>query len=185
MKMLELDFRKGTRRSVLGLLLLVAGLLACGIVLADLSDTRGQLEEERTALARFEAARPATPPMSARERAARARAATSERATVDGARAVAERLSIPWGALLATIEEADGADVAITSLSPDADKRRIRIDAQARDLRAMLRYNARLANSPILADVALINHEVAFDDPDQPVRFSLSATWRQTDDGNQ
>ncbi|MCB1886825.1 MAG: hypothetical protein KDH20_04395 [Rhodocyclaceae bacterium] len=185
MKMLDLDFRQRRRHSLLGLLLLVAGLLACGLVLADLSETRGMLDEERSALARFEAARPAPEPPSVRTRAAQARAAKAERETVDGARAVAGRLAIPWGPLLAAIEQSEGADVAITALSPDPEKRRIRIDAQARDLRSMLRYNARLANSPVLADVALINHEVVFEDPDQPVRFSLSATWRQIDDGTQ
>ncbi|MCB1958341.1 MAG: hypothetical protein KDG55_21915 [Rhodocyclaceae bacterium] len=185
MKTLDLDFRRRTRRSLLGLLLLVAGILACGLVLADLSDTQAELDEELRVLARIEAARPASAPPSARERAAKARAAKAESETIASAQAVAGRLAIPWGPLLAAIEEADGSDVAITALSPDPDKRRIRIDAQARDLRAMIRYNGRLANSPVLTDIALINHEVVFDDPDQPVRFSLSATWRQSHENPQ
>lgn len=185
MKNLELDFRRRRRSSLLGLLLLIAGLLACGLVLADLAEVRDQLDEEQQALARFEAARPQASTPSARQRAAQSKAVQAERDTIDGARAVAGRLAIPWGELLAAIEGADNTDVAVTALSPNPEKRQIRIEAQARDLRAMLSYNARLAASPLLGEVALINHEVVFEDPEQPVRFSLTAVWRQNHEGTQ
>ncbi|MCB1894187.1 MAG: pilus assembly protein [Zoogloeaceae bacterium] len=185
MKILELDFHRPQRSSLFGVALLVAGFAACGLVLADLVEVNQQIDRERVVLARIESLRPSAEQAGRRAADARKKAARVERDRLEGAQAVADRLAIPWGELLAEIEAADGNDVAITVLSPDPNKKVVRIEGQARDLRAMLSYNARLAASPMLVDVALINHEVVLEDPDQPVRFSLSAVWRQNHDRNQ
>ncbi|MCB1907057.1 MAG: hypothetical protein KDH15_06790 [Rhodocyclaceae bacterium] len=165
--------------------LLLAGLVACGLVLAELVEVHQALDREGGILARMDAARPAATQAGRRVAETNRKAARIARERLEGAQAVVDRLAIPWGELLAEIEAADGDDVAVTALLPDPDKRLVRIDGQARDLRAMLRYHARLAASPTLASVALINHELVLEDPEQPVRFSLSAVWRQHDDRDQ
>ncbi|MCB1916473.1 MAG: hypothetical protein KDG52_12255 [Rhodocyclaceae bacterium] len=184
MKDLDLDFHRAPRSSAFGIALLIGGLVACGLVLADLVEVHRQLDQERVVLARIDSLRPVEARVARKDSDARRKSEKAEREKLEGAQAVADRLAIPWGDLLAEIEAADGNDVAITALLPDPDKRVVRIEAQARDLRSMLNYNARLAASPMLGEVALITHEVALDDPDQPVRFSLSAVWRQNDDRN-
>jgi len=185
MKKLELDFHYRPRISLSGLILLLGGLLACILVVFELIEVQLSLGEEGAVLARVEAALPQSGLSDRRAGGTAEGAAPAERETIEGAQAVAGRLAIPWGELLATIARADDDGVAVTALSPDADNRTIRIEAQARDLRAMLDYNARLAASPLLADVALSSHELVLDDPEQPVRFSLTAVWRQSNARNQ
>ncbi len=185
MKKLELDFHYRPRFSLPGLLSLLAGLLACLFVVFELIEVRRSLGEEGVVLARVEAALPRSGSSDRWVRGARQGAAPAEGETIEGAQAVAGRLAVPWAELMATIKQAGEDGVAVTALSPDPDKRTIRIEALARDLHAMLDYNARLAASPLLAEVALSSHELVLDDPAQPVRFSLTAIWRQTDARNQ
>ncbi len=181
MKILQLDFHHRPWCSPLGLLLMLAGALALLLVIAELLDVRQVLGKEGAALASVEASLPGGAPPGPQP----ARFAPEAPASIDGASARAGDNSIPLRTLMATIRPTDEEGVAVIGLSPDPDRRIILIEARARDLRAMLSYNARLAASPLLAEVALASHEPMPDDPQQPLRFSVTAVWRQGDAGNQ
>ena len=92
-------------------------------------------------------------------------------------RSVSQQLQRPWQQLFAMLEAQPQEDVALLTLTPDARKGQVRITAEARNLEAMLQYHQRLERSAELSDVSLLNHEVVMGQPEQPVRFNLTATW--------
>jgi hypothetical protein len=65
------------------------------------------------------------------------------------------------------------------SVEPDPDKRRVRIDGESKDLGAALVYLAKLQASRTLSYPMLDSHEVKGDDKDHPVRFAMTAQWRE------
>ena len=94
------------------------------------------------------------------------------------AREILLQLALPWGELFASAESADMPDVALLSIESDTDKRRVKISGEAKNLESMLEYVRYLEARPSLADVYLESHELQKKDPQQPVRFVLSAEWR-------
>lgn len=96
---------------------------------------------------------------------------------------VLEQLGRPWPAMLARLEQAMSADVAILSIRPDAGKGRLRLSGEARDIPALLAYIKRLELIPEMTDVVLEAHELV----EQPqgagisrsVQFGISARWSQ------
>jgi hypothetical protein len=95
------------------------------------------------------------------------------------AEAVVRQLTLPWAALIGTIEQAATREVAILQLQPDADTRLLRLTAETRQRDAMFDFVRRLAASPGLADVHLVSHQVQREDPQQPVQFSIQANIRE------
>lgn len=89
-----------------------------------------------------------------------------------------ERLALPWGTLFAALEGIAVEDVHLVSVEPEADKSTVKIVAEAADVYGMLEYVRVLATKPGLRDVLLEQYEVHTVDPDQPVRFILTAVWR-------
>jgi hypothetical protein len=95
---------------------------------------------------------------------------------------VAEELSIPWTRLLAELESASrdtGGQIAVLSVEPDRAKRLVHLTGESRDLPAALGYLRRLQQSGLLRYPMLESHDVRSDDPQHPVRFALSAEWRE------
>jgi hypothetical protein len=92
---------------------------------------------------------------------------------------IAARLEAPWFELLATFEQHTGNDVGLLRLQPDARQMRIRVHAQARDVRAMLAYVSALEADPRLLGVLLISHQTEAEVPGRPVSFELQAGWRR------
>ena len=185
MRPIELDFRARRRASAPGYAALVVGLLLSLAVVQSLLDTRERSQGVQAELGALKAKQPRPVKLSPRERAAQRKAERAQRETIAGAQVVAGRLAVPWGRLLAAVEDAGSGDVAVTALSPDPAKRLVRIDGQARDLRTMLQYNARLAFSGQLSDIALVSHELMAEDAERPVRFSLTAVWGAKSDAAQ
>jgi Tfp pilus assembly protein PilN len=95
------------------------------------------------------------------------------------AEAVVRQLTLPWAALIGTIEQAATREVAILQLQPDADTRLLRLTAETRQRDAMFDFVRRLAASPGLADVHLVSHQVQREDPQQPLQFSIQASIRE------
>ena len=93
------------------------------------------------------------------------------------AKGVIEQLTLPWDQMFAAIESSDARGIALLSIQPDAEKRRISIGGEAKDLIVVLDYVRRLDLSGALAKVHLKSHEVQQQDPQRPVRFLLEATW--------
>jgi hypothetical protein len=97
------------------------------------------------------------------------------------AEAVVRQLTLPWAALIGTIEQAAGTrEVAILQLQPDAENRLLRLTAETRQREAMFNFVRRLGEAPLLSDVHLVSHQVQREDPLHPVQFSIQATIRET-----
>ena len=95
---------------------------------------------------------------------------------------VAAELATPWTRLLAELETASrdtGAEVALLSVEPDHAKHRVRITGESRDLPRILGYVQRLQQSAWLRYPMLESHEVRADDPQRPVRFAMTAEWKE------
>jgi len=95
---------------------------------------------------------------------------------------VARDLGIPWTKLLAELETASrdsSEQIALLSVEPDHTKHNVRITGESRDLPMILAYVERLKTSALLRYPMLDTHEVKTDDPQHPVRFALTAEWRE------
>jgi len=95
---------------------------------------------------------------------------------------IAAELGTPWTSLLAELEAAsrDSADqIALLSVEPDHAKHNLRITGESRDLPLVLAYVQRLQASTLLRYPMLESHEVKADDPQHPVRFAMTAEWRE------
>lgn len=95
------------------------------------------------------------------------------------AESVVRQLTLPWAALISTIEQAVPGDVAILQLQPDAENRLLRLTAETRQREAMFSFVRRLGEAPLLADVHLVSHQVQREDPQHPVQFSVQASIRE------
>ena len=97
------------------------------------------------------------------------------------AAAVERELAIPWTRLLAELEAAShdsAAKVSLLAVEPDPGKQVVRITAEVRSLADALAYLERLQKSAVLRHPMLESHERRKDDPDHPLRITLTAEWR-------
>jgi len=169
---LQLDFITSRGRgSWAGAIALALGLLAAGWTLVDYRDltTRDDLAQIQ-----LEASTPR------KARGSRAPAAADKR-SLDAAAAAVLELSLPWSRLLDELEAAgqdSSRDVALLSLEPDREKRRVRIGAEARTLPAALDFVERLQMADTLAFPLLDSHKVRADQRERPVYFELTAEWK-------
>jgi hypothetical protein len=95
---------------------------------------------------------------------------------------VAVELGTPWTKLLAELEAASrdsSGQVAVLSIEPDHSKHNVRITGESRDLPVILTYLQRLQGSSLLRYPMLDSHEVRTEDPQRPVRFAMTAEWRE------
>jgi hypothetical protein len=95
---------------------------------------------------------------------------------------VATELATPWTHLLKELEDAShdsASEIALLSVEPDESKHLVRVTGESRDLPHVLAYVGRLQSSALLRYPMLDSHEVRTEDPQHPLRFALSAEWRQ------
>jgi hypothetical protein len=95
---------------------------------------------------------------------------------------MAAELGTPWTKLLAELETASRdatGQVAVLSIEPDHGKHNVHITGEAKDLPLALAYVQRLQASSLLRYPMLDSHEVKTDDPQRPVRFAMTADWRE------
>lgn len=172
MKTVRIDFgpASGRQRRHLAWLLLATAVAACIWQLIQMHPVwqqRLQLREDwQRAVALRDAA--AQPPQD-----------DDSAAPLRQALAKAEgRLSTPWSQLFAGLESAAGPHVVLLGLEPDATTREVRIQAQARDMPALLVYVGRLADVPGLGSVRLESHQVQAQHPQRPVDGAIVARWQ-------
>jgi Tfp pilus assembly protein PilN len=166
---LELDYLAPPRRTAWPGVLLLAVSLALGSYLGV------RYHEGRQALVRLEAE---SGLLSPERRPVRALPRERLQSESKAAEAVVRQLTVPWAGLIAALEKASTKDTALLQLQPDADQRRLRLTAEARNREAMFAYVQRLERSPALAEVHLISHQVQAEDPQHPIQFSLQATLK-------
>ncbi len=169
LRALSLDFCRRTRGlSVWGAVLLLAGAVALGEVLMRERELAGQIahaEAQRAELARQGQPRPAAPRPAALQEEIR------------NANAILDQLSLPWAGLFRALEPARPKEIALLAIEPDAQKRRVRIEGEAKHFKALLDYIAALEDTPALTTVQLASHELRKQEPEKPVRFVLTAQW--------
>lgn len=93
------------------------------------------------------------------------------------AKTVILELNLPWKDLFEAIESYPKGDVAVLSIEPDARKGMVHISAEAKSLDSLIAYLAFMQKVPLFRDVELGTHQIQEQDPQQPVRFTLQATW--------
>lgn len=97
----------------------------------------------------------------------------------DVAMAAARRqLALDWEPLFAAVEANTQPKVALLSLEPDAGRGTVRLALEAKDNAAMLAYVEGLGLQPRMRNVTLASQETQLDHPQQPVRFTVEATWQ-------
>lgn len=91
--------------------------------------------------------------------------------------AVVSQLNLPWRALRDALDAGTPQSIALLEVEPDAQRRTLRVTAEARDSEGMVGYVEQLKKQELFADVVLVRHEINMEDPNRPIRFQLDATW--------
>lgn len=173
---LNLDFsRSGERPGFIAYALLAAGVLAAAIAAhayVETSEKRATLEDsitEMKALSGRRGVRLAEP----------AKLTDGLRAEIRRANRVIDQIAIPWNALFGELERAATPEVALLAVEPDAARRRVRIDGEAKSLAAVLSYMERLDSSRGITDIVLTGHALKDGGGHSPVAFSLVGRWTE------
>jgi hypothetical protein len=159
------------RKSFTGFALLVLGLGALAAVGAEY-----RLETHKRAGLELKLA--VATQANARDPAVLARSARLN----EQAASVARELAAPWTRMLAELEVASrdtSEQIAVLSVEPDLEKHRVRISGESKDLQTALDYLQKLQSSHSLQHPMLDSHEVVADNNEHPVRFAMTADWRE------
>ena len=150
------------------LLLGVSSLAAATVEYHNAVLKRAALELKLAAMTHTEHRKPVNP-------------ATAALASAETLRVTSE-LAAPWTSMLSDLESASQdteGQVAVLSVEPDHQKHRIRISGESKDLPLALAYLERLKKSHSLRYPMLDSHEIVAQDSEHPVRFALTAEWRE------
>jgi alkanesulfonate monooxygenase SsuD/methylene tetrahydromethanopterin reductase-like flavin-dependent oxidoreductase (luciferase family) len=171
MRRLFLDFRRAAPISPAGYLVLALGIVVAGVVAAAHLELNRQVERYSELAVRANAGEPekAREPVPFQGK--------SEKEALDNARLVVEHLTVPWDKLFAALEGVQEGDVAVLAITPNVQKRQVRVHAEAKSLASMLSYQRKLEETRLFTDVVLNEHEVQVQDPEKPVRFNVTLTW--------
>lgn len=169
MRPLRLDFQRSQRAKHLpGWCLLVVAILVTGL---ELSHYRSVLEEQDAVeqnLLRLEH-HTSQPVPSLPPEVTEARAVLEWRlSSLDGA---------AWASRFAAFESAADETVTLLGLAPN--KEDISIAGEAKNLAALVAYVERLQTTPPLVAVQITETETVKERPTHPLRFTLSARWRE------
>ena len=170
---LTLDFRRDALfRRKIGIWLLLGGICAgLAVAMSYTSANKALLHVKRQTAELRQASAPLTEQKSSMD-------PTLLATEIKHANDIIRQLNLPWDALFTALESATNKQqVALLSIQPDTRKQMIHINGEAKNLDAILEYLAQLRRQETLAQITLTNHEIKSQDPDKPVRFSLSAKW--------
>ncbi len=95
------------------------------------------------------------------------------------ARDTLRRLSVPWDSLFRALEAAQTERAWLLSVEPDVQNGTVTLTGEARDYLAALSYVANLEQQKSLSRVYLARHETRQNDPQRPLAFTVSASWRE------
>ena len=154
-----------------GLLMLVLGLAAAGLIVGDYQRLLASAERIEAELGKLSAPRRGAEP---------ARDARKQGEAVARSNEVAHELSRRWDRVFHALESAKAPDVALLAIEPDPRKGVLRVTAEAKGKNAMLDYVDRLQAAQSLQRVMLESHEVLSQVPEKPVRFVVTASWVAT-----
>lgn len=163
--------------SLLGLLLLVAGLAAVSVVTLDYLDATDEL-------ARVQARQERLSRLDSATRSGR-RVATSPPASASSNSAgtvaqVTQQLKLPWDALLHDLETLDDPSIALLSLDAQGQARTLRLTGEAKTISEVVGYVGRLRSLSSVDAANLTSHEEKLVGTVKVVRFTVDATWRKS-----
>ena len=92
---------------------------------------------------------------------------------------VIEQIALPWDRLFRAVESAAGEKVGLLGITPDPKSGTVEVGGEAADLNAMFDYVKRLQRQPSLTRVYLLNHKLNDQDPQHPIRFTVTASWME------
>ena len=171
MRATRIDFvAPAARTSRPGAALFVAGALLAGAAVfydasrgEELARTQEQLEKARAAYRRAAAAHAPNP--------------GRELADFKPFGDIERRLDAPWGDLLDALEQADSEHVALLTVEPDAERGRLRLSGEAKDLDALVGYVKALDGRAGIAGLRVMTQQVKPNDAQRPVEFVLESNW--------
>ncbi|WP_413707128.1 PilN domain-containing protein [Ralstonia sp. Ralssp110] len=176
MKRLHIDFAASTRSrfapTSTALMLIIAGMLGCGLALPHVVHLVQQYQSLGERLIRVSE----RTQVLAHQQEQSIKSLTPEQVSTVN-RAV-RRLNVPWRDLFDMLELATPQTVALLSLEPDADRSVLKLSAEAATVDDMIEYVQRLKSRPEVQSVSLNKHQVDAKDPYHPVRFTLTLNWR-------
>ena len=91
--------------------------------------------------------------------------------------AVLDELALPWQPLFTALERLNLPEVRVLAVEPNAERRKVRITAEAASVGDMLDYVASLGDAPMFSDVFLMSHEHETGAA-MPFRFVVEAAWQ-------
>ncbi|WP_283743547.1 hypothetical protein [Sideroxydans sp. CL21] len=172
MEALRLDFLNDGRNIRAGLAVLLVGLSGTIFMAWSYHEESQKISQQETLIASLRSARiPRLDKMPVEKDSEQIALETSQ------AKAIILELNLPWKELFEAIESYQKDDIAVLAIEPDAQKGFVRINAEAKSLDSMIAYLAYLQNISLFRDVELVNHQIQEQDPQQPVRFMLQASW--------
>ncbi|HEX5127420.1 MAG TPA: hypothetical protein VFW00_11820 [Rhodocyclaceae bacterium] len=171
---IALDFISRRKRpSMLGWLILLAGILASMAVLMEYFDLQDAQTDAERRLAREERV--------VNRKLGHELAKTREKVPDNELRRaaqIAQELRRPWLDTLAQIETASNKDVALLTFEPDPNKGALRLGGEARSLDAVFAYAKRLSAQPSLADAQVDGYEFKKSGVVDVVVFKLTVHWK-------
>lgn len=162
MARLEFDFHaRSARPGKLGIALVLAGAVAVGWAWNALQAARATeagLTLQIAALEQEEP-RPTAQPAARRDNDTQAR--------------IAAQLAYSWQPAFDALAAARSKKIALLSLDAAQAKSQLKVVAEARQLADAVDFIEALQQQPAVKRAVLIQHEVLYDDAQQPVRFSI------------
>jgi Tfp pilus assembly protein PilN len=170
---LTIDYRKDSRPTPWsGLLVLALGVAAAGVIGTHYPKVSSKVRELDTQVRELRST--ARVHESAKRPASELQKSLTE---VRQANEIIAQLALPWNELFSAVESAGSKNMALLGIEPDAQKHRVKLTGEAKDLDSMLAYVRFLESQAPLLDVFLQSHQVEKNDPYKPVRFVVTATW--------
>jgi Fimbrial assembly protein (PilN) len=177
MRAMELDFiAQKPRTSIAGLLLLLAGLIACAWVIGrdytDRMPRAAQLDSQIAQLRKAQEVRRST------ERSINT--VTPEMAaSAARAQAVSSQLSMPWNRMFDAVALASKSDsAALLAIEPDMQKQQVVLVGEAKNQQAMLQFLKNIQASPDFTEVVLKSHSFTQNPAGEGARQAPSAPVR-------
>lgn len=172
MNRLDLDFASTRNRRWLGIGLLVIVAITTAKMLHVYVSARHEAELLEGRVMQFEQR-----PGGAREE----RAPVSDATLRDIRRAndVIDQIALPWERLFKAVDAAANNKVALLGITPDQKGGTVELSGECADLQTLFDYVKRLDQQATLGRVYLLNHQVNAQDPQRPVRFTVTASWLQ------
>lgn len=174
MILLQLDYQAGSRPFPwAGAGMLAVAALALALIAAYYQDMAGKIEYWNAKAGIVDKGHGHTLPGPAT-------GANEVVAEIKHANEVLRKITLPWDALFQAVEWSSGKDVALLAMEPDAERRVVKISAEAKNVQALMSYMRHLEEQKIFSSVYLQSHQVQLKNPEKPVRFTLVASWAVT-----